>query len=91
VLLVHLLKWQLQVGFRSRSWSATVREQRREIVKLLPESPSLRNAADPLLPEAYAEAREKTADETGLAEGTFPADCPFSLDQIVAEDFLPEP
>ncbi|HVH77120.1 MAG TPA: DUF29 domain-containing protein [Stellaceae bacterium] len=91
VLLVHLLKWQIQVGFRSRSWSATVREQRRQIAKLLRESPSLRNATDRLLPEIYAEAREKAANETGLSEATFPVDCPFSFDQVLAEDFLPEP
>jgi len=29
VLLTHLPKWQVQVGFRSRSWSAPIREQRR--------------------------------------------------------------
>ena len=31
VLLAHLLKWQLQVGLRSRSWSGTIREQREHI------------------------------------------------------------
>src|SRR6266566_8994894 len=31
VLLAPLLKWQKQPGFRSKSWSATAREQRRQI------------------------------------------------------------
>ncbi len=42
VLLMHLLKWQLQIKLRSPSWSGAMREQRRRIVKLLGESPSLR-------------------------------------------------
>ena len=35
VLLVHLLKWQLQEGFRSGSWSGSIREQRSRIEDLL--------------------------------------------------------
>src|SRR5215472_8999663 len=31
VLIAHLLKWQVQAGFRSRSWSAMIREQRNRI------------------------------------------------------------
>ena len=54
------------------------------------DSPSLRPIVTPLIPEAYTEAREKAADETGLVETTFPADCPFTPEQILAEDFLPE-
>src|SRR5437016_5462317 len=59
VLLMHLLKWQLQVRLRSPGWSGTIREQRRRIGKLLRESPSLRLAVGQLIPEAYAEARDK--------------------------------
>src|SRR5260370_41891160 len=43
VLLSHLLKWQMQSAMRSSSWSATIREQRRRIDKLLQESSSLRS------------------------------------------------
>lgn len=46
VLVMHLLKWQHQPRGRSRSWSATIDEQRLQIDGLLAESPSLRpNAA----------------------------------------------
>lgn len=44
VLLAHLLKWRVQVGFRSRSRSSTIREQRKRIEDLLAESPSLRSS-----------------------------------------------
>jgi hypothetical protein len=90
VLLVHLLKWKVQELHRSRSWSGTIREQRRQIEKLLRESPSLRPVIDQLLAEAYAEARDKAADETGLAETMFPLQCPFSIDDILSPTFLPE-
>src|SRR5262245_23560214 len=42
ILLVHLLKWQLQAEERSRSWRATIRTQRRDLGALLRMSPSLR-------------------------------------------------
>jgi len=90
VLLMHLLKWQVQVSLRSPGWLGTIREQRRRIEKLLRESPSLRPVFGQLIPEAYIEAREKAAEETGLPETTFPPDCPFTADQILAKDFLPE-
>ena len=71
VLLMHLLQWQMQPTFRSASWSATIREQRRRIEKLLRESPSLQPFVATALAEAYAEAREDAAAETGLAETAF--------------------
>src|ERR1700726_3737915 len=68
VLLAHLLKWQLQVGLRSRSWSGTIREQRQRIEDLLAESPSLRPLVASIRPGLYARARQRAADETGLPE-----------------------
>lgn len=90
VLLAHLLKWQCQPNLRSRSWSATAREQRRQINELLAESPSLRPVLAQELARLYSAARDKAAGETGLSETAFPAECPFTPDQILAEDFLPE-
>jgi hypothetical protein len=90
VLLTHLLKWQVQTNLRSSSWSGTIREQRRRIGKLLRESPSLALVIGPLIPEAYGEGREKAALETGLAATFFPADCPYTPEEVLDEDFLPE-
>jgi hypothetical protein len=90
VLIAHLLKWLYQPGIRSRSWSATVAEQRLRIEKLFEESPSLRPAAPGMLAHAYAVARIKAIGETGLADDTFPHECPFSLEQILSPEFLPD-
>ena len=35
VLIMHLLKWQFQPGFRSRSWQLTVKEQRLRLDRLI--------------------------------------------------------
>lgn len=90
VLIMHLLKWRYQVGFRSRSWASTIEEQRQQVKELLDESPSLRPVVTNELTRAYASARKKAAAETGFPENTFPAKCPFTADQVLAEDFLPE-
>ncbi len=91
VLLAHLLKWQLQPQMRSTSWSGTIREQRRQIEKLLRDSPSLRPFVPAVLAEAYADAREDAAAETGLPETAFPEACRFTPEEVLSRSFLPEP
>lgn len=91
VLLSHLLKWRFQPEQRSSSWSGTIREQRRQIELVLADSPSLRPVLAKALAEAYAEAREDGAEETGLGPDAFPAECPFTAEEVLARGFLPEP
>jgi hypothetical protein len=90
VLLSHLLKWQYQPERRSRSWAATVRVQRDELLRLLRQSPSLRRYLRDQLPEVYPVAVEGAIAETNLPEEVFPAACPFSLEQILNSEFFPE-
>jgi len=40
--------------------------------------------------EGYREAVEWAADETGLADESFPADCPYSSDEVLSRDFWPQ-
>lgn len=90
VLLIRLLKWQVQIGFRSGSWSGTIREQREQIEDLISESPSLRSMVATIRPALYARARRKAADETGLALATFARACPFTPAEVLSQDFLPK-
>ena len=90
VLTMHLLKWTYQPGHRSPSWSATIREQRAQIAELIEESPSLRPLPARDLRKIYRIAVNKAVADTGLPEATFPPECPFSPEQILSEDFLPE-
>jgi hypothetical protein len=90
VLIAHLLKWRYQPGFRSNSWSATIREQRRQITDLIEESPSLRPILAQDTDRLYLAGRDKAANETGLSEAIFPVECPFTPEQLLAENFRPE-
>src|SRR5438132_3820243 len=84
VLLSHLLKWEYQPEHRSGSWRGTIREQRRELRQLL-ESGTLRNHAEAVLADAYAEARRQAADETELSLDLFPAEDARGLEELLAE------
>jgi hypothetical protein len=84
VLLCHLLKWEYQPTRRSGSWRGTIREQRRELKQLL-ESGTLRNHAEAVLADAYAEARRQAADETELSLDVFPAEDARGLEELLAE------
>lgn len=84
VLLSHLLKWEYQPEHRSGSWRGTIREQRRELRQLV-ESGTLRNHAESVLAEAYAEARRQAADETELSLDAFPVEDTRTLDELLAE------
>lgn len=86
----HLLKWQVQPERRGRSWRNTLVEQRRQAEKLLKESPSLRPQLTELRDEAYPDAVRDAVNETGLRSQTFPADCPFTAEQILDQGYLPE-
>jgi hypothetical protein len=84
------LKWRHQPGGRSRSWSATIDEQRLQIEGILGESPSLRPAVAAMLAEAHSIARARAIAETGLADEAFPEACPFMADQVLLRTFLPD-
>ena len=90
VLLLHLLKWRFQPGKRGPSWEASIRVQRYSIEDHLDDNPSLK----PLLPQALASAYRKATleavAETGLAGPTFPAACPWTVEQVLDGGFWPE-
>jgi hypothetical protein len=60
---------------------------RREIAKRLADSPSLREHPGRYLTTAYRHAREDAADETGHAMATFPEACPWTVAQVLDENF----
>ena len=90
VLLQHMLKWQFQSGRRGSSWEATIAVQRHALERHLDDNPSLRSALPVALEQAYRDAVLEAAGETGLPRATFPVACPWTFEQIMTEDFLPE-
>lgn len=71
VLLVHLLKWDVQISYRCGSWARTIREQRRQVDLHLGENPSLRATLDETFAHALRSAIVAAVVETGLAEADF--------------------
>jgi hypothetical protein len=84
----HLLKWKYQPELQSRSWQSTLYVQRRDLLNLFEDSPSLRPFAERVLPAAFANGRQAAERETGLLHLTDV--CPWSLEQIISVDFLPD-
>lgn len=90
VLIMHLLKWQFEPENRSKSWTNTIRHQRTEIELLLEDSPSLRRELSERATMAYPRALSAASEETGLSATLFPAENPYTAEQILNETFLPE-
>jgi len=90
ILLGHLLKWQFKSEKRSNSWLSTIREQRIQIKLLLSDSPSLKPYLDEVFLTVYELGLALAIRETELGEQVFPEICPYTLDQTLNPEFLPE-
>ena len=86
ILLAHLLNWQVQPKRGSRSWAATIAEQRDQIEALLEENPSLRQHLEEVARSAYPRAVRLAAIDTGLPRHTFPPELPYPVEQILGDD-----
>jgi len=86
-LLVHLLKWKYQPEGQCGSWRGSIREAREQIEEVLVDNPSLRPLPAESLPRAYAYARGNALEVTGLYR--LPEACPWTIEQILADDFVP--
>jgi hypothetical protein len=67
----------------------SIRQARTAIADLIEESPSLRDLPAERLARAYTRARIQAMEQTGLPLATFPESCPWSLDELLDEDFWP--
>jgi hypothetical protein len=90
VILIHLLKYQLQPERRTRSWLDSLLEHRGRLARDFRDSPSLGRHAEEHLNEIYRLARKRAASQTRLPLDAFPTSCPYDLEQILDEDFLPD-
>jgi hypothetical protein len=91
-LITHLLKWHYQPEARpwcGNSWRASIRDARREIQRILRDNPGLKPKLRGAFEDAYTSAVDWAIAETNLPESRFPADCPWSLEQTMDEEFWP--
>ena len=94
-ILAHFLKLAYSPAQDPRfSWMSSIVDARAQLIDKL--SLSLRHDLDEALPRLYAAARKQTGlgpqqyGERGAA-ASLPMECPFIVDQILGEDWYPEP
>lgn len=90
VLIGHLLKWQFQPAYRSRSWNATIEEQRLSVIGLLEDNPSLTRILEERIAKAYPQGVLLAVKETSIDKKTFPASCPYSTEELLDRNYYPE-
>jgi Domain of unknown function DUF29. len=91
ILFMHLMKWAWQPEKRSTSWKLTIQGQRRELARLIKQSPSLKALTPEVLNELWQDAREDAETETGMPIQTFPESCPWDTDeQTLNKTWWPE-
>ena len=88
-LLLHLLKWEYQPQRRSDSWLDSITDARTQIELALEDSPSLKSYPAAQLEACYQRARSQAAKQTSREISSFPAVCPYPLEQVLSEDWLP--
>ncbi len=92
VLIAHLLKLGYLTVLRAqneRGWKVTVREQRRRIAECLSDSPSLQTQLAGCAHRAYSYAVDSIIRQFGVDESALPAQCPYTLEQILDSTFYP--
>lgn len=89
VLLLHLLKWQFQPSRRGSSWETSIANTRDDLADHLADNSSLRTQIDAAIAAAYRRAHRQASTEIGLGKSVFPDSCPWSFEQMMAEEFWP--
>jgi hypothetical protein len=90
VLIAHLLKWQFQNQLAGHGWKCTIKEQRNKIKRLIKKNPSLKPKIPDAIKDGFEDAIILASKETELDEKTFPAECPYTFDQIMDDQFYPQ-
>ncbi|WP_055077026.1 DUF29 domain-containing protein [Pseudanabaena sp. 'Roaring Creek'] len=83
VLLGHLLKWDLLPQERSKLWQVTIDSERREILWILRDSPSLKDNLNEIINDSYGAALYLVILETSIDSKDLPKDCPYTIEQIL--------
>jgi hypothetical protein len=90
-LFIHLLLYRYWLAEKEnceRGWREEIENFRDELDDLL-ESKTLYNYGLQERNRIYAKARSRAIQKTGLDPSTFPADCPFSWEEVLDFEFLP--
>jgi hypothetical protein len=89
-LMQHLLKWHYQPLRRSPSWRRSIYQAQTALEDVLEDNRSLREIPPAHLAKLYERARRLAIQDTGLPLSTFPEACPWTIEQLLAPQILPE-
>ena len=92
VLIAHLLKWQFQPTHRGVSWERTIKDQRKMVQKRVKQTPSLKASLldTEWIDDAWTDATILASKETGIELVKFPEVCPWTMEQVLDDEFFPE-
>lgn len=90
IVMMHLLKYKYQNEKRSNSWLVTIFEHRRRLKETFEDSPSLKPYFLEVFDKCYKNAQKQAALETGLPMNTFPNESPFTPEEALDSEYLPE-
>jgi hypothetical protein len=88
-LLANLLEWQIKAKRRTGLWSGEILGQKMELLDIL-SSTTLRDFAQATLQREYVTAVRLAAIDADIDASDFPSKCPYSLKEILDEDYYPE-
>jgi len=93
-ILEHMLKIAYSPAYEPlNGWRGTVKKSRRDLLKTLAQSPSLKVVVKDAFAECYADAADDARDShIDLALAPIPSESPFDLDaQVLNPEWYPEP
>ncbi len=88
LVLLHMLKWDYQPEYRTRSWQSSIAVQRVRIALEIEDNPSYVGRIEEAVAKAYRLARTQGSDETELYLKTFPETCPYDWAEITTREHL---
>ena len=89
IVLIHLLKYQYQPEKITNSWVNSINEHRDRIYDILDDSPSLEKYLRDEFTKVYARARKRASRETQKLSNVFPIESPFTIEEVLDEDYFP--
>ncbi len=90
VLLMHLIKCEVQPERYGRSWENTIKVQREMIELLIAETPSLKSKmTTDFWRYVWKDALVKFNKETELGIASLPSECPWTFEVILLKDNYP--
>lgn len=88
VVIVHMLKWDVQPERRLRGWIASIAEHRRRLAQALADNPSFKSRKDEALARAFNVAVARAAAETDLPLAAFPQTNPYDWSSLTTRDHV---